>query len=96
MARPRSRAPEQTEAEREAERQEKQIQLEIEQGKREPVTRMRYGLHERKERKEAAPALPCIGDGGASWRAKMLQRAQERVEEKGTSLAEVSAATARS
>jgi hypothetical protein len=35
------------------------------------------------------PSAPAIGDGGASWRARLLKRAQERAGETGESVAAI-------
>lgn len=52
---------------------------------------MPYGLYKPKGADDKPESTPQFGDGGASWRAKMLKRAQERAEEQGTTMEEVDA-----
>lgn len=68
------------------------IQKDIDMKIREPVTRMPYGLYNPKQGLSGSTLkqdISKIGDGGASWRGKMLKRAKERADEDGTSLHEV-------
>ncbi|EGZ15932.1 hypothetical protein PHYSODRAFT_545481 [Phytophthora sojae] len=82
-----------TQEELQAEAKQKKIQEEIDAGMREPVTGMVYGLYDPKN-PDAAPTISSkvmtlFGDGGASWRAKMLKRAQDRARASGVALEEV-------
>ncbi|RLN99066.1 hypothetical protein DYB28_000426 [Aphanomyces astaci] len=72
---------------------ESKKQGEIDRGLREPNSGLLYGLYDPKN--EAAPienamaapaALPSVGDGGASWKRKMLQRAKQKAAATGESL----------
>ncbi|EQC32590.1 hypothetical protein SDRG_09907 [Saprolegnia diclina VS20] len=69
------------------------LQEEIDNGKREPNTGLLYGLYDPKKVEQvammAAPVDATVGDGGASWKAKMLQRAKDRARETGQSLESV-------
>ncbi|OQR96455.1 hypothetical protein ACHHYP_15787 [Achlya hypogyna] len=81
-------AEEQRKADEDAKRQE-----EIDSGKREPNTGLLYGLYDPKKPDQAGPSAVAadasVGDGGASWKAKMLQRAKDRARETGQPLEEI-------
>ncbi|ETW00092.1 hypothetical protein H310_07517 [Aphanomyces invadans] len=71
-------------------------QDEINRGLREPQSGLLYGLYDPKngsapvETAMAAPvAMPSVGDGGASWKRKMLQRAKQKAADTGEPLESV-------
>ena len=64
-----------------------QITAEITAGLREPSTQRLYGLDS--TRTNIKNARPIVGDGGASWKRKMLLRASQRAQEEGVSVHEV-------
>ncbi|OQS04213.1 hypothetical protein THRCLA_03535 [Thraustotheca clavata] len=80
-------ADEQRLADEEVKRQE-----EIASGKREPNTGLLYGLYDPKKPQQdtaTSTTKATVGDGGASWKAKMLQRAKDRARETGQALEDI-------
>ncbi|POM68152.1 hypothetical protein PHPALM_15722, partial [Phytophthora palmivora] len=54
-----------------------------------PPTVSKKIIQEDEEMKEEEGDVPMFGDGGASWRAKMLKRAEDRARSSGVALEEV-------
>ncbi|CAK4338561.1 unnamed protein product [Aphanomyces euteiches] len=75
--------------------EDKKRQEEIDQGLREPNSGLLYGLYDPKKPTAATSATSSsqstasIGDGGASWKRKMLERAKQRAASTGDSLEDI-------